>query len=95
MLVKQGLQRTLLHNRGIASFPVSRTGTARRKLSLTYRLICFVGATLTDLDLAIDAFVNHPVGTRGAHIAIPEKNRIWRFDDFEAVLVANQAARWD
>jgi len=65
------------------------------KLSLTYRLICFVGTTLTDLDLAVDAFVNHPVRARGAHVTIPEKNRIWRFDDFEAVLVANEAARWD
>jgi hypothetical protein len=71
---------------------MSRTGP---KLSRTYLLVCFVGTTLTDFDLAIDAFMNHPVRARGAHVTIPEKNRVWGFDDFEAVLVANQAARWD
>jgi hypothetical protein len=55
--------------------------------------VCLVGTALTDLDLAIDAFMDHPVRTRGAHVAVPEKNRVWGFDDLKAMLVPNQAAR--
>lgn len=48
---------------------------------------------MTDLDLAIDAFVDHPVRTRGAHVAVPQKDRVWGFDDLKAMLAPNQAAR--
>ena len=31
--------------------------------------------------------------TRGAHVAVPKEYRVWRFDDLESVLGANEAAR--
>lgn len=50
---------------------------------------------MTYLDLAVDAFMNHPVRTRGAHVAVPKEYRVWRLDDLEPVLCANEAARWN
>lgn len=63
------------------------------KVSHTHLLVCLIGTTLTDLDLAVDAFVDHPVRTRGAHVAVPKQYRVWRFDDLESVLGASEAAR--
>jgi hypothetical protein len=48
---------------------------------------------LADLDLAVDAFMYHPVRTGRAHVTIPQEDRIWGFDDLELVLVANEASR--
>ena len=38
---------------------------------VAYLSVGLVGTTLTDLDLAIDAFMNHPVWTRSTHVTIP------------------------
>lgn len=45
---------------------------------------------MTDLDLAMDAFMDHPVGTRGAHITVPHENRVRGFNGHELMLVAGQ-----
>ena len=47
-----------------------------------------VGTTLTDLDLTIDAFMNHPVRPGSTHVTIPQEDRVRGFDDGEAVSVA-------
>ena len=50
---------------------------------------------MTDLDLAVDAFVDHPVGTRGAHITVPHENGVRGFNGNEFMLVASQTAGGD
>lgn len=45
-----------------------------------------LGAWLARLQLAFRTFVDEPMRSRVAHIAVPENQRGIRFDDFEAVL---------
>lgn len=56
---------------------------------------CLEGTALTDLDLAVDAFMDHPMRTRGTHVTIPHQNRVGRFDHLELVRVAGQTVGGD
>lgn len=57
--------------------------------------LCFRSTRPASLQLACGAFVNERVGTRMAHVAVPDNNGCIGLDDLEVVLAVYWGGHFD